>query len=132
MRFGRVRGERAEWARAERRCPGRSRLHALVQAHVPEVDFQAGGVAEDAHQLFEAARGNLRQLAVEPGFLGGGGLLELGPLVHADPVIIGVGLAAYRLWPLAQPLADLGVADQRSEERRVGKECRARGWLGEV
>src|SRR5690554_8083279 len=128
MRFGRVRGERAEWARAERRCPGRSRLHTLVQPHVPEVDFQAGGVAEDAHQLFEAARGNLRQLAVEPGFLGGGGLLELGPLVHADPVIIGVGLAAYSLWPLAQPLADLGEIGRASWRVRGFVWSAGRGW----
>src|SRR5690606_2482777 len=63
------------------------------------------------------ARRDLCQLAVEPGFLGGGGLLELGPLVPADPVIIGVGLAAYSLWPLAQPLADLGVADQTGGQR---------------
>src|SRR5690606_10355188 len=41
-------------------------LHTLIQAHVPEVDFQSGGISEDAHQSFKTLGRNVRQLPVQP------------------------------------------------------------------
>ena len=65
-----------------------------VQAHLPEVDFQARGIAENFAELIKAGRGDVGEASIQPFKLGLHGRLKLLAFVHRNPGIKRVVCAA--------------------------------------